>query len=156
VANQGNQRIQIWSNESVNPTKTINVGGPNLFSLFVTNNEDFYFYYSLNSNHRIDKVTMNTSISVNVMFIENECRGLFVDISNNLYVSIYGTHKVILKSLNISTNTSTIGAGTGSSGSTSNQLKNPSGIFVDINFDLYVADSQNNRIQLLNSTSYIQ
>ena len=113
MANQGNQRIQIWSNESVNPTKTINVGGPNLFSLFVTNNEDFYFYYSLNSNHRIDKVTMNTSISVNVMFIENECRGLFVDISNNLYVSIYGAHKVILKSLNISTNTSTIVAGTG-------------------------------------------
>jgi len=39
-------------------------------------------------------------------------------------------------------------AGNGSHGSTSNMLNSPNGIFVDTNFDLYVADYENNRIQL--------
>ena len=39
-------------------------------------------------------------------------------------------------------------AGTGSQGSTSNLLNGPFGIFVDTNFDLYVADCWNHRIQL--------
>ena len=42
----------------------------------------------------------------------------------------------------------TIVAGTGTAGFTSSMLDNPHGIFVDINFDLYVADCSNNRIQL--------
>jgi hypothetical protein len=45
-------------------------------------------------------------------------------------------------------NITTIVAGTGVQGSTSNMLYLPRGIFVDINFDLYVADCYNNRIQL--------
>ena len=58
-------------------------------------------------------------------------------------------HKVVTKSLNSISNTTTIIAGTGCSGSTSNQLYYPFGIFVNFNLDLYVADSQyNNRIQL--------
>ncbi|CAF1420603.1 unnamed protein product [Adineta ricciae] len=39
-------------------------------------------------------------------------------------------------------------AGTGIEGSDLNQLGYPMGIFVDINFDLYVADCENNRVQL--------
>jgi sugar lactone lactonase YvrE len=38
-------------------------------------------------------------------------------------------------------------AGTGVSGSASNLLNEPRGIFVDANFNLYVADCLNNRIQ---------
>jgi hypothetical protein len=47
--------------------------------------------------------------------------------------------------------TPTTVAGTGSYGSASNKLSDPNGIFVDTNFDLYVADSGNNRIQLFQS-----
>ncbi|CAF4712464.1 unnamed protein product, partial [Rotaria sp. Silwood1] len=45
-------------------------------------------------------------------------------------------------------NTSMILAGNSTAGSTSNLLSSPIGIFVDINFNLYVADAGNNRIQL--------
>ncbi len=57
-------------------------------------------------------------------------------------------HQVVTKSLNSGSNALKIVAGTGSAGSTSNMLYNPRGIFVDTNFDLYVADYSYNRIQL--------
>jgi sugar lactone lactonase YvrE len=44
-----------------------------------------------------------------------------------------------------------VAAGTGSEGSSFNELNRPNGIFVDVNFDLYVADCGNNRIQLFQS-----
>jgi sugar lactone lactonase YvrE len=42
-------------------------------------------------------------------------------------------------------------AGTGSAGSSSNELDFPYGIFVNTNFDLYVADTGNKRIQRFQS-----
>jgi DNA-binding beta-propeller fold protein YncE len=39
-------------------------------------------------------------------------------------------------------------AGTGCPGPVANMLNHPHGIFVDLNFSLYVADTHNNRIQL--------
>jgi hypothetical protein len=53
-----------------------------------------------------------------------------------------------MKSLNDNSSVLTMVAGLGCAGSTSNMLWNPRGIFVDTNFDLYVADYYNNRIQL--------
>ncbi|CAF4630366.1 unnamed protein product, partial [Didymodactylos carnosus] len=50
--------------------------------------------------------------------------------------------------MNDSVMTPTIVAGTDRPGSALNQLNNPFGIFVDVNFDLYVADCLNNRVQL--------
>jgi sugar lactone lactonase YvrE len=44
-----------------------------------------------------------------------------------------------------------VAAGTGSSGSESNELNAPHGTFVDVNFDLYVADCGNDRVQLFQS-----
>jgi DNA-binding beta-propeller fold protein YncE len=64
---------------------------------------------------------------------------------------VRGKHQVIKKSLNNTTDPTIIVAGNGSSGSLSNMLNAPWGIFVDINFDLYVADSDNHRIQLFKS-----
>ena len=49
-------------------------------------------------------------------------------------------HQVITKSLDFVSSPVTVVAGTGTVGSTSNMLNKPRGIFVDINFDLYVAD----------------
>ena len=74
------------------------------------------------------------------MNVSSACYGLFVDIYENLYCSMGDNERV-------DKNWSTI-AGTGVLGSQSDMLNNPCGIFVDINLDLYVADSGNNRIQL--------
>ena len=60
-------------------------------------------------------------------------------------------HRVIRTSLRSISNITTIVAGTGCDGSTSRTLNRPHGIFVDTNFDLYVADSGNHRIQLFRS-----
>ncbi|CAF4109685.1 unnamed protein product, partial [Adineta steineri] len=61
-------------------------------------------------------------------------------------------HQVVKRSLNDSTLASNrVAAGTGIYGSASNQLDIPSGIFVDVNLDLYVADGYNNRVQLFQS-----
>ena len=58
-------------------------------------------------------------------------------------------HTVVRRWLDDISPTWTIVAGTnGTWGSTSTTLYQPHGIFVDINFDLYVADGKNHRIQL--------
>ncbi|CAF4235292.1 unnamed protein product, partial [Adineta steineri] len=56
-------------------------------------------------------------------------------------------HQVVSKSLDTRLNVWSIVAGTGTAGSTSVTLNYPYGIFVDINLNLYVADTYNNRIQ---------
>ena len=60
-------------------------------------------------------------------------------------------HQVIKYWLMSTVNKSVIAAGTGTSGSASNMLFYPHGIFVSINFSLYVADCGNDRIQLFQS-----
>jgi sugar lactone lactonase YvrE len=61
-------------------------------------------------------------------------------------------HRVVKKSLKDPEMTSVIvAAGTGSEGSAFNELNVPWGIFVDVNFDLYVADCFNDRVQLFQS-----
>ncbi|CAF0897158.1 unnamed protein product [Adineta steineri] len=80
------------------------------------------------------------------MNITDACYGLFIDINNYLYCSIDATNNVIKQSLE--NGTLTIAAGTSIGGNNANQLRQPRGIFVDINLNMYVADSGNARIQL--------
>ena len=103
------------------------------------------------SNHRIDRWMWNASTHVPVMYVDQSCYALFVDINNLLYCSINNLHQIVTQSLDNPSNITTIVAGIGCNGSTSFLLSYPSGIFVDINLDLYVADSGNNRIQLFES-----
>ena len=79
------------------------------------------------------------------------CRGcyhIFIAINNVIYCSIGFSHIVITKSLHNDSNIVTIVAGVGVRGSNENMLNNPHGIFVNTNLDLYVADRENDRIQL--------
>ena len=76
---------------------------------------------------------------------------MFVDINDTLYCSLYHENKVVKRWLCSNATAVTIAAGTDAWGSDSNTLGNPYGIFVDINFDLYVADYGNHRIQLFRS-----
>jgi hypothetical protein len=83
-----------------------------------------------------------------VLNVSDHCLSLFVDIENNLYYIIEYNHQVFQMSLDNNIGESIIIAGNVSSGSLANELSYPHGIFVNINLDLYVADSNNNRIQL--------
>jgi sugar lactone lactonase YvrE len=154
VADQQNGRIQIWMNDSIYPTRTIIGSLVQPLSIFVTINGDIYVS-SRNETGLVVKWTSNSNTSVRVMNVGSACNGLFVGIDGTLYCSMMDNHKVVKKLLNNSTNTSTLVAGTGTKGFASNMLDNPIGIFVDINFDLYVSDSGNHRIQLFVSGQLI-
>jgi hypothetical protein len=139
--------VQVWFNESIYPSKTLSGGLSTPYALFVSTTGDIYVDNGA-SNGRVDKWTRNGSTSVPVMYVGGACYGLFIDVNNTLYCSIPSQHQIVTKSLNNDLNTITIVAGTGCSGNTPNMLSSPYKIFVNINFDLYVADTLNNRIQL--------
>ena len=96
---------------------------------------------------RVDRLLSNGTSGEPVAKFNGTCFGLFIDLNNTLYCSMNAQHKIASISLNDFTNVSTIVAGTGGSGPSSDQLDNPWGIFVDIKFDMYVADAGNHRIQ---------
>ena len=82
VADRINSQIQIWFNDSVNPTRTISVSLSFPYSFFVAINGDIYVDNGL-SNGRVDKWTLNGTTSVPVMYtyVNAACFGLFVDIN---------------------------------------------------------------------------
>jgi sugar lactone lactonase YvrE len=136
----------IWFNEKNNLTQTVLYGLNSTYSVFATINGAIYadngkWYKTVN------KGLLNSNSSIAVMDVEDTCYSLFVDIDDSLYCSIYNYHKVIKKLSNSSSNISTLVAGNGCSGLTTNMLYQPMGIFVHINRTLYVADSGNDRVQ---------
>lgn len=147
VANRDKNEIIVWLNNSVNPTTTISGSFSNPQSIFVTTIGDIYIDDG-QSNGRVQRWISNTNTFATVMNVELACFGLFVDINDTLYCSMWNRHKVMKRWLDESGMTSTLAAGTSTAGSAPDQLDRPYGIFVDVNFDLYVADCGNHRIQL--------
>ena len=146
ATNRERGRILIWFNESTNPVVTL---GGNLTvpkSLFVTINGDIYVDNG-EVYQRVDKYIGNSNQSTSVMSVPVSCFGVFIDISETLYCSAENIHRVFKKWLGDNSTIATAVAGTGTAGSTATMLNKPNGIFVDTNFDLYVADYGNNRIQ---------
>ncbi|CAF1478174.1 unnamed protein product [Adineta ricciae] len=140
------KRILIWTNQSSNPTKTISGNFTYSYSIFVTNVGDI-FIDNGQSNNQVNQWIQRNESLITVMSVDSQCYGLFVDQNNSLYCSMYNQHKVIKRWLNDADLTPKIVAGNGTEGSALNELSSPVGIFVDVNFDLYVADYRNNRIQ---------
>ncbi|CAF3992544.1 unnamed protein product, partial [Adineta steineri] len=150
VANKENNTIVIWHEESINPPEIIHGNFTEPASLFVTLNGDIYIADG-DKTGQVQKWAAETKIFVTVMNVNSSCSDLFVDINNTLYCSI-PQHQVVKRSLNDSVIASNrVAAGTGKGGSASNQLGGPRGIFVNVNFDLYVADFFNHRVQLFQS-----
>ena len=147
LASRGYDQILMWFNKSTNSIGTISSGLYRPCSVFVLFNNDILIDNG-DLNGRVDRWISKTNTIIPVMNVLGSCFGLFVDINNVLYCSINSHHRVVKKSLDNPSNITTIVAGIGCEGSTSYMLRYPSGIFVDINLDLYVADSGNGRIQL--------
>ncbi|CAF4112149.1 unnamed protein product, partial [Adineta steineri] len=151
VANKENNTIVMWQEESDNPTKIILSNFTQPYSLFVTSDGDIYIDDGF-KNGRVQKWIVETSTFVTVMNVNTSCWGLFVDMNDTLYCSMYNHHQVVKRSLNdVVMASKHVVAGTGIKGSTSKQLNGPRGIFVDVNLDLYVADCINSRVQLFRS-----
>jgi hypothetical protein len=150
VANRQKNQIIVWEEGSINPTKIIDGDFTNPFSVFVTSNGDIYIDDG-QENGRVQKWISTTNEFVTVMNVSSSCWGLFVDIIDNLYCSMQNDHRVVKRSLTDSVMTPITAAGTGIQGSNLSQLSNPLGIFVDVNFDLYVTDCENDRVQLFQS-----
>ena len=150
VANREHGRVQVWSEPNITLSNTIFGNLSNPHSLFVTSTNDIYIDNGY-EYRQVDKLSFSTSTTVPEMMVQQECFGLFVDINDTLYCSILDLHQVVAKSLRSGSNTSVIVAGAQCPGSNSFMLYYPCGIFVDIDFDLYVADCGNNRIQRFHS-----
>ncbi|CAF0803135.1 unnamed protein product [Adineta steineri] len=141
----------MWHEEIVNPTKIIQGNFTEPSSLFVTSNGDIYIDDG-DKNGRVQKWMVETSTFITVMKVNSSCYGLFVDINDTLYCSMFEYHQVVKRSLIDAVMPSyPVAAGTGIRGSASNQFSGPFGICVDVNLDLYVADCGNNRVQLFQS-----
>jgi sugar lactone lactonase YvrE len=141
----------VWHENSNNPTNIISGNFTNPRSLFVTSNGDIYIDDGF-LNGRVQKWIAKSNTFVTVMNVNSSCDGLFVDTNDTLYCSMGLKHQVVKRSLNDPKMTSVIvAAGTGSKGSAFNKLNQPVGIFVDVNSDLYVADCENDRVQLFQS-----
>jgi hypothetical protein len=148
VADYTGNRVLVWLTGSTNPTRIISGNLNNSETLFVTRNGNVYVDNGSSSSYRrVDRWALNETTGTRVMNVTRTCTGLFVDINNTLYCAMYTRHRVITASLNFGVSTAVTIAGTGVSGSAPNLLSGPVGIFVDINRDLYVTDSGNQRVQ---------
>jgi hypothetical protein len=147
VANHVIGRILVWSKESIGPIRNLTVRLYGHTSLFVTINGNVYFENG-NADGQLDKWTKGATSSVIVTKFTQNCRGLFIDMNDNLYCSMLYEHRVTKISIDSSTTNVTVVAGTGDYGNAANKLDKPWGVFVDTSFNLYVADSENDRIQL--------
>jgi hypothetical protein len=136
-----------WTEGANTLSRNISAGLNGPCGIFATINGDVYVDNGA-VNHRVDKWSWNATSSIVVMNVTSRCFSLFVDINDTLYCSNDGEFKVVKMSLNDGSNTVTIAAGTGVQGSQPDMLYYPNGIFVDMTFNLYVADWGNNRVQL--------
>ena len=114
--------------------------------MFANTNGDIYIDNGV-SYFRIDRWTSNGTAGTVAMTIPDECYNMFLDRSNFLYCAATFSHQVVKRWLGDNVTTSTRVAGTGGAGSAANMLIYPVGVYVDSDFNLYVGDCDNNRIQ---------
>ena len=148
VAVRFNDSILIWTNDSINLRTSISTKSSNQNVIFITSNDEIYIG-TQEPSQQINKWKLKTNETEVVANLDKNYYGLFVDINNTLYFSVRDQHKVMAKSLSNISNILTIVVDTDSNGNAA--LSKPHGLFVDTNFNLYVADTGNNRIQLFRS-----
>lgn len=128
--------------------KTISNGLNSTRDIFVTTSGNIYIDNG-EFNGRVEKWTLNATAGDVAWYVSDACYGLFVDLNEDLYCAMEWGHQILKKTAKDSVNTTTRIAGSGGvGGNASDMLDGPRGIFVDTDFNLYVADCYNNRIQL--------
>ena len=162
AANPSNGQLLIWSNGSSSVTTNILANMSSPYSLFVTDDDEIFVYNgNVCSERRIDRWSLNNPTLLSSIPVDGRCYGLFIDINDDLYCSQEALHQVVKYSWRNPLAYPIVVAGQRCSGSSSLMLNSPRGIFVTTNLDLYVADCNNNRVQLFrygerNGTTVIQ
>lgn len=100
-------------------------------------------------NYRIQKFISGSLLGITLFSNSSSnplghTRSLYIDFSNNIYVTDSDFHQCIKYSPHLATRI--VLAGGGTNGPANNQLADPYGAFVDQNNTLYVADSANHRV----------
>ena len=150
VANRQDGRIVVWREGIATPVQNLSGNFSSPYAVFATESGDVYADNGLTFKN-ILKWSFNGTFAVPAMYVCKKCYGIFVDVMNNLYCAMVDNHQVISMSLDRRLNLWNTVAGTGVAGTTADKLYWPSGLFVDQNLDVYVADCGNNRIQLFRS-----
>ena len=141
--------IYAWHENETVPYMNRTYFSGTIYSLFATINGKIFAGISNPSNiGEIHMLTANEMNSTILMTTNTFCVGLFVDDIDRLYCSLGQASFVMMLALNGSTNASSSIAGGSSPGNTPDLLRVPAGIFVTVDYELYVADSSNDRIQL--------
>ena len=139
--------VYTWSQGSTNMTSTLVSQSNYSESIFVSMSENIYIGY-VSPIQEIAVCRLNSSSPIATLNTGPTCFHIFIDKNNSLYCSLNGEHQVIKRSLDSNDLQTTIVAGSNCFGFARNMLFHPNGIFVDNNFDLYVADSGNGRVQV--------
>ena len=153
VVSRSRDRIITWAKGDPASDRIISSSVSYPYSIFVTTTGDL-FVSSGSSNPRVDRWTNNVKVSVPVMNTCSACYDIFVDTDDNLFCSMTDRHQVVMRAFGQRPNTYAIVAGKDISGSGSDLLNQPAGIFVTIVGDLYVADCGNDRVQLFRSGEF--
>ena len=147
VSNHENGTVQMWLEGSTSPIVAIVTNYTQSNALFVSTTKDIYIGTGTQCC-KVDVWRAYANSSFSTLSIVTHCFGLFMDTNDSLYCSMRDSHQVIKRSINSNDYQLTSVAGTGCAGYLPNMLQNPHGIFITVNFDLYVADTNNERIQL--------
>ncbi len=154
IQRQRSKQVEIRTKENVNSLVLIPAAPDDIMqtALFVTRDDDIYVA-NVGRTGQINKWRSSYLKSEYVTYFGSECTSIFIDAIENLYCSMREYHQVALISLRDHTNTILVIAGIGYAAATDVALKEPHGIFVTRDFDLYVSDTENNRVQLFRSGS---
>ena len=141
LVDSSNAEITVYPEGSSVSVRTIQSS----LNIFVTANGDVYFNPRYISDVHVWPAIASSSYAV--LTTSSYCADIFVDDNNTLYCCMSNDNMIISKYLNDPASPIVTVAGTGTSGSTATMLSAPYGIFVDSQFNLYVADRLNSRIQ---------
>lgn len=141
------KEVSVWFEGNSTATKISNFTTTNTVGVFLTTNNDIYVDNGYGDGY-VYKWSRGGTTPTRVMNVNDICYSLFVDVNEDLYCCLSNLNKVVKKSLNASSISPTKVAGASNAGSTSTKLNFPRGIFVDLQLNLYVTDSNNDRIQL--------
>lgn len=163
VADVGGNRIQKFPANSSSGTAGTTVAGISAslsapITLYVDGPGNLFV--SEFTNHRIKKFSPNSTSTATGTIVAGTGAtgstntqlagpyGVFVDGSGNIFVADNGNHRIQKFPPNSTAGTAgTTVAGTGASGSGPTQLNSPTGLYVDGNGNIFVADYGNNRVQ---------
>ncbi|CAF4327381.1 unnamed protein product, partial [Rotaria sordida] len=85
-----------------------------------------------------------TGITLNRL---NNPNDISLDSNNTLYIADTGNNRVLQWVIGATSGTVVAGQANTASGATANQLNGPQGVVVDTSSNIYVADTNNNRVQ---------